>query len=154
MVEASAHPINEKHGGVGHGKQGCQLMVPLQVVFPASPYQAELASDRGILAQSDREDVVLWKLENAFSRWFVLSINTQLLYFVMVNGRAKLPYCKVLSKASGFWLCICIWDFLFNNNELSLLHLVCLWYWKSSWLTVSLELLWLHYNECLIIVLL
>jgi hypothetical protein len=35
-----------------------------------------------------------------------LSINTQFWYFVMVDGREKLPYCKVLMNTLVLWLCI------------------------------------------------
>jgi hypothetical protein len=48
-----------------------------------------------------------------------LSIYTQLLYFVMVDGRAKLPICKVLMNTLVLWLCFVILDFLFNDNHLS-----------------------------------
>ena len=47
----------------------------------------------------------------------------------MVDGWAVLPYCKLLMKLMVLWLCIWIWDFLFDEIQL-LFHHICLWYWS------------------------
>jgi hypothetical protein len=50
VVETSAHPINGRRGGSG----AVSPWYPCGADFPADPCRSELASDRGIHAQSDR----------------------------------------------------------------------------------------------------
>jgi hypothetical protein len=88
----------------------CQPKVPLSWIFLQSPYRSEILRlteecKCGLTEGRCRCQALNTVTRACFCREQVsLSIYTQFLYFVMVDGRAKLLYCKVLMKplASGY----------------------------------------------------
>jgi hypothetical protein len=74
-------------------------MVPLWAISLLEPYQSEIASDRRMQVCPDRRrgrrQALNVVIRACFCRRRVsLSIYTQFLYFVRVDGRAELPIVK------------------------------------------------------------